>query len=85
MILVQIICHTHYFNFVLHTLHAAPLQNLEVLHLSSNDLDNAAILSCLDGLSSLKSLYLRANRFNASSFHGEATYICLFYFKEMTI
>ncbi|KAL2626667.1 hypothetical protein AAZV13_07G125900 [Glycine max] len=47
----------------------APLQNLEVLHLSSNDLDNAAILSCLDGLSSLKSLYLRANRFNASSFH----------------
>ncbi|KAL2626676.1 hypothetical protein AAZX31_07G135300 [Glycine max] len=47
----------------------APLQNLEVLDLSSNDLDNAAILSCLDGLSSLKSLYLRDSRFNASSFH----------------
>ncbi|KAL5161917.1 Receptor-like protein 15 [Glycine soja] len=55
----------------------APLQNLEVLHLSSNDLDNAAILSCLDGLSSLKSLYLRANRFNASSFHDISRFTSL--------
>lgn len=63
----------------------APLQNLEVLDMSYNYLDNASVLSCLDGLSSLKSLYLGHNWFSASSFHGEATYICLFYFKEMTI
>ncbi|KAH1241974.1 Receptor-like protein 14 [Glycine max] len=55
----------------------APLQNLEVLDLSSNDLDNAAILSCLDGLSSLKSLYLRDSRFNASSFHDISRFTSL--------
>ncbi|KAG5009918.1 hypothetical protein JHK87_018433 [Glycine soja] len=48
----------------------APLQNLEVLDMSYNYLDTASVLSCLDGLSSLKSLYLRDNSFNASSFHG---------------
>ncbi|XP_061367173.1 cuscuta receptor 1-like [Gastrolobium bilobum] len=43
-------------------------QNLEVLDLSANNLEDAAsILSCLDGLSSLKSLYLSYNRFNATS------------------
>ncbi|KAH1241968.1 Receptor-like protein 13 [Glycine max] len=51
----------------------ARLQNLEVLDLSRNDLDNAAILSCLDGLSSLKSLYLGINIFNTSSFHAFET------------
>ncbi|TKY66044.1 Receptor protein 12 [Spatholobus suberectus] len=46
------------------------LENLEFLDLSANRLDNAAsILSCLDGLSSLKFLYLAWNSFNASSFH----------------
>ncbi|CAJ1803497.1 unnamed protein product [Sphenostylis stenocarpa] len=43
------------------------LPNLEVLELK---LDNAAsILSCVDGLSNLKSLYLSYNSFNTSSLH----------------
>ncbi|TKY65903.1 Polygalacturonase inhibitor [Spatholobus suberectus] len=47
------------------------LENLEVLDLSYNGLDNAAsILSCLDGFSSLKSLYLSYNWFDAT-FNGE--------------
>ncbi|KAL5166515.1 Receptor-like protein 1 [Glycine soja] len=48
----------------------ARLENLEVLDISYNYLDDAGILSCLDGLSSLKSLYLTDNRLNISSFHG---------------
>ncbi|KAL2570852.1 hypothetical protein AAZV13_18G215600 [Glycine max] len=45
------------------------LENLQVLDMSYNYLDAAGILSCLDGLSSLKSLSLRGNRLNTSSFH----------------
>ncbi|KAL5166514.1 Receptor-like protein 1 [Glycine soja] len=47
----------------------ARLESLEFLDISGNYLDDAGILSCLDGLSSLKSLYLRDNRLNTSSFH----------------
>ncbi|XP_028211990.1 receptor like protein 21-like [Glycine soja] len=47
----------------------ARLENLQVLDMSYNYLDAAGILSCLDGLSSLKSLSLRGNRLNTSSFH----------------
>ncbi|KAK7411157.1 hypothetical protein VNO78_02589 [Psophocarpus tetragonolobus] len=49
---------------------AALLENLEVLDLSHGNLDNpASILSCLDGFSSLKSLYLRdINWFDNSLF-----------------
>ncbi|XP_027929310.1 receptor-like protein 56 isoform X2 [Vigna unguiculata] len=47
---------------------AEELSNLELLDMSYNNLDTAAgILSCLDGLPSLKSLYLRYNSFNTSS------------------
>ncbi|CAJ1803242.1 unnamed protein product [Sphenostylis stenocarpa] len=50
------------------------LKNLEVLDLSYNDLNNGAkILSCLDGLSSLKSLYLAFNSLDASSLHDFET------------
>ncbi|XP_057436860.1 cuscuta receptor 1-like isoform X2 [Lotus japonicus] len=46
------------------------LENLQVLDLSYNILNNAAsVQSCLDGLSSIKSLYLSFNGFNATSFH----------------
>ncbi|XP_004514486.1 cuscuta receptor 1-like isoform X1 [Cicer arietinum] len=46
------------------------LKNLEVLYLGDNNLNSAAsILSCLDGLSSLKSLLLSGNMFDATSFH----------------
>ena len=56
------------------------LNNLEVLDLSYNSLNNSAsILSCVDGFSSLKSLYLTGNRFNANSLHGEARYALYFY------
>ncbi|KAK7373857.1 hypothetical protein VNO80_07277 [Phaseolus coccineus] len=45
------------------------LPNLELLHISGNRLNTAAsIVSCLDGLPSLKSLGLDHNGFNASSF-----------------
>ncbi|KAK8470419.1 hypothetical protein PHAVU_004G142401 [Phaseolus vulgaris] len=45
------------------------LPNLEILQFNSQ-LDTAAsIVSCLDGLPSLKSLYLFNNNFNKSSFH----------------
>ncbi|KAK7373667.1 hypothetical protein VNO80_07083 [Phaseolus coccineus] len=45
------------------------LPNLELLHISFNKLNIAAsIVSCLDGLPSLKSLYLGDNGLNASSF-----------------
>ncbi|KAK7339812.1 hypothetical protein VNO77_20497 [Canavalia gladiata] len=50
------------------------LENLEVLDLSYNNLENASsILSCLDGLSSLKSLNLSYNQFDATSFHEPRT------------
>ncbi|XP_017418375.2 receptor-like protein 13 isoform X8 [Vigna angularis] len=46
----------------------AELPNLELLDMSDNKLDTAAsIISCLDGLPSLKYLYLGDNRFNTSS------------------
>ncbi|XP_068486357.1 cuscuta receptor 1-like [Phaseolus vulgaris] len=46
------------------------LPNLELLYISHNRLNTAAsIVSCLDGLPSLKSLQLVDNGFNASSFH----------------
>ncbi|KAH1155203.1 hypothetical protein GYH30_050504 [Glycine max] len=47
----------------------ARLESLEFLDISYNYLDDAGILSCLDGLSSLKSLYLIDNWLNISSFH----------------
>ncbi|XP_027926769.1 receptor like protein 21-like isoform X2 [Vigna unguiculata] len=43
------------------------LPNLQLLDLTGNTLDTAALLSCLDGLPSLKSLSLRHNSFNTSS------------------
>ena len=57
------------------------LNNLEVLDLSGNALNNTAgIVSCVDGFSSLKSLYLADNLFSgATSFHGEARYVLSFY------
>ena len=56
------------------------LNNLEVLDLSDNSLNNSAgILSCVDGFSSLKSLNLAYNGFNATSFHGDARYVLSFY------
>uniref|UniRef100_A0A0R0FDN9 Leucine-rich repeat-containing N-terminal plant-type domain-containing protein n=1 Tax=Glycine max TaxID=3847 RepID=A0A0R0FDN9_SOYBN len=48
---------------------SSKLRYLEVLDVSGNYLDDAGILSCLDGLSSLKSLYLADNKLNTSSFH----------------
>ncbi|XP_027925539.1 receptor-like protein 15 isoform X2 [Vigna unguiculata] len=48
---------------------AEELPNLEILDMSYNNLDTTAgILSCLEGLPSLKSLYLRDNMFNTFSF-----------------
>ncbi|KAK8466486.1 hypothetical protein PHAVU_008G109532 [Phaseolus vulgaris] len=47
------------------------LPNLELLYIIGNNLNNAAsIISCLDGLPSLKSLSLVGSRFNASSIPG---------------
>ncbi|XP_068488435.1 cuscuta receptor 1-like isoform X3 [Phaseolus vulgaris] len=48
------------------------LPNLEILYIIGNNLNNAAsIVSCLEGLPSLKSLGLVDNGFNASSFRGK--------------
>jgi len=55
---------------------------LEVLDLSGNEFDNAiGILSCVDGLSSLKSLSLAASVM--VSFHGEARPVLVFFLKKI--
>jgi hypothetical protein len=71
-------CNHH---FHLHASYAG-LKNLEVIHLGDNPyLDNATnILSCLDGLSSLKSLSLSVNLFDTTSSHSETWYSFIFYF-----
>lgn len=52
------------------------LKNLEVINFGDNNsLDNATnILSCLEGLSSLKSLTLSGNLFDTTSSHNETKY-----------
>ncbi|KAK7373869.1 hypothetical protein VNO80_07289 [Phaseolus coccineus] len=58
-----------YGNIVVGCVGGEGLPNLELLHISGNRLNTAAsIVSCLDGLPSLKSLGLDHNGFNASSF-----------------
>ncbi|KAL9315386.1 hypothetical protein ACSQ67_016387 [Phaseolus vulgaris] len=59
-----VVPHTHYFTYF------SSLPNAELLEIGGTKLNTAAdIVSCLDGLPSLKSLYLRYNDFNTSSFH----------------
>ncbi|XP_027352901.1 receptor like protein 21-like [Abrus precatorius] len=57
-------------NSILGCAESAGLENLEVIDLGYNDLNNTtSVLSCLDGLSSLKSLYLPLNRFDVTLIH----------------